>query len=365
MDLELNLNLKFVAQSTRGPDDTVLGRWKRMQARKPTLGQREGARRLGVTELELVGAQVGHGAIRLDEDWVALVRSIQSLGAVGTLTRNEHCAIQRDGEYRQLRGSGGAVHVDGGGLSLRLFLDRWYAAYAVEDVWARRSRRSIQIFDAEGRALHKVFLRSQSDGAAYERLIAAHAAADQDPGEVLEPRPAPEPESPGGHIDVAILRATWAQLRQPGDLGRWLEKYQLTHEQLLTMVGTDFAERVVTHAPAAVLRQVVERRIAIVVTVGNPGVIQSYEGTIVDFRTVDGWCSAVQDGFGLHLQQRGVASAWVVRRSSTSGMVTVLELFDRRGTLLIQLRSADDPPGEEGAWRSLLQGLSRLPSSRT
>ena len=70
--------------------------------------------------------------------------------------------------------------------------------------------RSLQFYDAHGDAVHKVFSRAGTDLAAWDRLVAEFAAADQSAGEKVAPRSAPAgDETPLDAIDAVAFRRDW------------------------------------------------------------------------------------------------------------------------------------------------------------
>ncbi|MGV8664575.1 ChuX/HutX family heme-like substrate-binding protein, partial [Pseudomonas aeruginosa] len=62
-------------------------------------------------------------------------------------------------------------------IDLRLFLGGWNAVFAIAEETARGTQRSIQVFDQQGVAVHKVFLAEASDVRAWEPLVCRLDAA--------------------------------------------------------------------------------------------------------------------------------------------------------------------------------------------
>jgi putative heme degradation protein len=59
-------------------------------------------------------------------------------------------------------------------IDLRLFFMHWHAGFAVTEESANGNRpamRSLQFYDAAGRAVHKVFAREATDMAAWNALV--------------------------------------------------------------------------------------------------------------------------------------------------------------------------------------------------
>lgn len=66
--------------------------------------ERDLADKLGVTEAQLVAAQVGFGATRIVADMDRLIPAIFRLGEVMALTRNDSCVIEKVGVYDKYTG---------------------------------------------------------------------------------------------------------------------------------------------------------------------------------------------------------------------------------------------------------------------
>ena len=170
-----------------------------LRAEKPKLRARDMARELGVSEAELVASRTGEGVTRLRPDGKALLEGLGALGTVMALTRNEHAVIEKDGQYRNLEFFQHSGNVLDEGIDLRFFLAHWNRVFAVEE----NGRRSIQVFDKSGTAVHKVYLRSESDQDAYDALVRQMRSDDQGQGEAVEAYPEPKPDRPDSEIDVA------------------------------------------------------------------------------------------------------------------------------------------------------------------
>src|SRR3546814_20008220 len=65
-------------------------------------------------------------------------------------------------------------------VDLRIFFSRWHFGFAVTETAHGAPRHSLQFFDRDGLAVHKIYLREESDAEAYEAVVAKHLHADQD-----------------------------------------------------------------------------------------------------------------------------------------------------------------------------------------
>ncbi len=60
--------------------------------------------------------------------------------------------------------------VVGPDIDLRLFMDHWEFGFAVTDETEEGPRRSLQFFDRDGTAVHKIYLTAESDVAMWSSL---------------------------------------------------------------------------------------------------------------------------------------------------------------------------------------------------
>jgi putative hemin transport protein len=346
-------------ETTLDANDLV-SRWAQLHGREPHLRQRDGAAKLGVTEARLVAAHVGTTAVRLSDDWKGILQGLGTVGPVTSLTRNDHAVIEKVGSYSRVEIEGPMGQVLDEGVDLRLFLARWHLAFALREETKRGVRQSLQFFDAAGTAIHKVFLRDESNTKAFETLVRAQRHADQVPRQPLErPQVAPE-QRPDDTIDVSALKAAWEKMEDTHEFFHLLRRFGATRIQAFRLVGREWAERVEAGGYRKVLEQAAASGFPIMVFVGNRGIIQIHSGPIHTIKAVHGWYNVLDPDFNLHVYEEGVADAWVVRKPTRDGVVTSLELYDASGETIAYLFSKRKPAQiESTAWRDLLHGLEK------
>ena len=118
----------------------------------------------------------------------AIFRDLSTLGEVMALTRNDWCVHERHGRYQDIQADGPVGLVLGPDIDLRVFFSCWRSAWAVE----QDGRYSLQFFDGEGVAVHKVYRTEATDVAAYDALVARHAVR-RGGRKARRPRPRPTP----------------------------------------------------------------------------------------------------------------------------------------------------------------------------
>ncbi|MDM9653071.1 ChuX/HutX family heme-like substrate-binding protein [Pseudomonas sp. CW003PS] len=240
--------------------------------------------------------------LRLRPDWAALLPALGGLGRVMVLTRNEHCVHELKGLYREVSvaASGQMGLVVSADIDLRLFLSGWASVFAVTEQTAKGTQRSIQVFDQQGVAVHKVYLTEHSELGAWQPLIERFA-------------------------------------------------------------GEQWAQPLATSELTVLMEQAAAREVPIMVFVGNRHCIQIHTGPVNNLHWMDSWFNVLDPDFNLHLQTRGVVELWRVRKPSVDGVITSLEAFDADGELVIQLFGARKPGmAERDDWRELAESLPVL-----
>lgn len=340
------------------------------QRRERKARHRDIAEQLGISEGELIAAHVGATAaadgdgvlraVRLNAQWPTLLESLEPLGEVLALTRNPSCVHEKTGVYRQASHQGQMGLVLAGEIDLRIFYRQWAHGFAVSEDGERGPQRSLQFFDAQGNALHKIFLQPQSDVAAYQGLAELFGSEDQDCGmSVMAAKPV-EPERPDSEIDIDSFRAAWRGLRDTHDFFGMLRQFGLSRTQALRLAPPGYAQPVEPTGPRDLLEAAAREKVAIMVFVGNPGMIQIHTGPVRKVAIMGPWLNVLDPGFNLHLREDHVASAWIVRKPTVDGLVTSLELYDAQGQTLAMLFGARKPGKPELCeWRALIDDLAR------
>ncbi|MDW8314303.1 MAG: ChuX/HutX family heme-like substrate-binding protein [Rhodovarius sp.] len=335
----------------------LVARFAALRATEPRIRVRDAALRLGASEGELASRLPG--AVMLRPDWTSLLHGLSAAGEVMALTRNEHCVHERHGRYEEVSVSGQMGLVLGPDIDLRLFLSRWRHAVFVPAGQPGSPRGSIQVFDAAGMALHKVFATEATPEGALERLAAGLADPDAHPieAETLPPKPAPRPDA---EVDAEALREGWAALRDTHEFFPLLRRCHATRQQAFRLAGPRWAERVAKDAVQVALSAAARQEVPVMIFVGNPGCIQIHSGTVRNLVPMGPWFNVLDPRFNLHLRADAIASAWLVRKPTEDGIVTSIEVFDAEEELILMLFGLRKPgQPEDPAWRALAEGAAR------
>ncbi|MCQ4317959.1 hemin-degrading factor [Stutzerimonas zhaodongensis] len=342
---------------------TLYQNWQALRQTQPMLRARDAAAALDVSEAELVASRLGLDAIRLQPDWRELLPALESLGRIMALTRNEHCVHERKGIYREttIGGSGQVGLVVSPDIDLRLFLAGWASAFAINEQTPEGMQRSLQIFDHQGVAVHKVYLTENSDLDAWATLIERFATPLQNAALALRPRvPAPVVLA-DTEIDGVSLRQGWAELKDTHHFLALLKKHGAQRTQALRLAGREWAERLPLNELSVLFEGAAAAQMPIMVFVGNRHCIQIHTGLVNNLRWMHHWFNVLDPDFNLHLDTRGITELWRVRKPSSDGVITSLEAIDADGELVVQLFGARKPGiPERDDWRALAEAPAAL-----
>jgi putative hemin transport protein len=337
----------------------LAGKWRQFRAENPKVRIRDAARALGTSEAALVATGCGDTATRLRPDWDGLLKALPEGGRVMALTRNESCVHERHGRYDDVSVNGMMGLVLGPDIDLRIFLSSWKHAFAVAEPTAKGDRRSIQVFDGAGVAVHKVYATDETNIEAFMALIDRFRADDQSPSIALEAEPGPKAPRPDADIDVAALRDGWSKLEDTHDFFGLLRRLKVDRVQAFRLAGPQFAQPLAVTAARSVLEQASARELPIMIFVGNRGCIQIHTGPVKRLVTTGPWFNVLDPDFNLHLREDAIVNAWLVRKPTRDGDVTSVEIFDAAGDAIAMLFGKRKPgQAEDLAWRSLANDLA-------
>ena len=336
-------------------------RYARLQQEKSNLRIREAARELSVSEAALVMLKCGSDrCIRLQGPWGDLMQKVPSLGRVMALTRNEAAVHERKGRYEQVEIFGPMGQVVGADIDLRLFLNRWHVGFALREEVDDATRRSLQVFDKHGVAIHKIYLQGDSNVEAFDEIVRQFADANQETTQCFEPEPAVTADRPDEEVDLAEFRQTWDSLANTHEFFGMVQKFKLGREQALRLAGDERARRVRTSAVRELFEKAAASGIRIMIFVGNRGIIQIHSGPVQNIKVMGPWLNVLDPDFNLHLREDLIAQAWVVRKATNLGTITSLEIYDAAGeNIALFFGKRPQEEGEPLAWRELVESSAK------
>ena len=122
-------------------------RWQNHKNDHPKMRIRDAAKAFEVSELELLVTGCGDSVVRLKPDWPDILKSLQSLGPVMALTRNEYAVHEKNGVYNKVRIMGSMGLVLDKAIDLRLFLSHWHHGFSVCENTQRNIFQTIRTID--------------------------------------------------------------------------------------------------------------------------------------------------------------------------------------------------------------------------
>lgn len=341
--------------------------WKELQQSNPTLRIRDCAEKLGVSEAELLATTVGDYSVRLEGDWTELLKRLPELGRVMSLTRNDSCVLEHKGPFQKvdIMGSGArAMATVIGPIESRVFFAAWKFGFAVRQETPRGIQQSIQIFDEAGTAVTKVFLqgavgnKAGSDQEVYDKIVADYQSADQSQNiSVTTVNDAPTKSKE--EVDANALVQDWGNMKDTHDFYGILRKHQVNRLDALYLAG-DFAYQLDKSAITTMLETAATDKLPIMVFAGNRGNLQIHQGKVQTIRLMDNWINVLDPDFNMHLRGDHVDTVWVVKKPTTDGVVTGIEVFDNKKNMIVQFFGLRKPGIPElNKWRELVDALPK------
>lgn len=327
------------------------------RADRPKIRDRDLAAELGVSEAELVAAHLGHGAVRVDPRPDHLIPALRDLGPLMALTRNPSCVIEKTGVYEGYVPGPHASFIAAGEIDLRFFPAHWVHAFALEQETGAGTRRSLQIFDAAGDAVHKVYLRDGSHVAAWAPLVAAVRREDQAPGLTFAPRAAVEAPA-GDPARAPELREAWGRMTDTHQFLTLVSRMRMNRLGAYRIAGAPLARRLSTEAVRSGLEAAAGTGTPIMIFVGNRGCIEIHGGPIHRVAMLGPWVNVLDPGLDLHLRGDHVAEVWAVDKPTRRGPALSVECFDAEGALIAQIFGVNKAgPEALASWRAIVDAL--------
>lgn len=329
--------------------------WESFKAENPKVRIRDAAKQLGTTEAELLSTSIGTGVIRLKDEFQDILKKVETLGKVMALTRNDYCVHERKGIYSNISFSGPMGLALNPDIDLRLFMFAWSSAFAVNE----NERKSLQFFAKDGEAIHKIYLVETSDVAAYESLVLEFTAEDQHAELTIVKDKKVTEELPDIAIDTAAFQEKWLTLQDTHDFHGLLRKYGVTRTQGLRLAPAGHAAKITKDSLKDILYKAAENDLEIMVFTGNAGCIQIHTGLVKNLMQAGPWFNVMDPDFNMHLREDAIAGVWLVKKPTSDGIVTSIEVFDREGVIIVQFFGKRKPGIPENEhWRLMANELA-------
>lgn len=336
--------------------------WQALKEGNPSIKSYDAAEKLGISELELLLSKLGQGVTLLDDKCGEQLKAVESLGEVVAITRNHTMVHTTTGTYKKV-----SIHktmgLAFGEIDLRIFLTQFKFSLAVDASISSQNTASIQFFNAQGVAVHKVFLTADSNLEAYNKLVADFTADKQSQIDNIEQPTKAKPlldsaEKVG--LDLALFEQHWSELKDVHHFMALLKKHKIERVPAYKAIKDEFALELNPNAFKQALELAHERGLSIMVFVGSSGLVQIYTGQIQELESIDERLEAKGKKFSLDAKLAEIATAWRVRKPSRDGVVTSLEVFNNQGEqLLLLFGERQEGQPEQEKWQQLLEDVSQ------
>ncbi|MBF9051741.1 hemin-degrading factor [Roseobacter sp. HKCCD9010] len=301
-----------------------------------TLRARDLAQSLGVREADLIAAQVGHGATRIAAHPDRLMPATCGLGEVMALTRNDSVVHERTGTYDDWHSGDHAGMILGPEIDLRIFPAHWVHGFALRNESGKGPSRSLQVFDASGEAVHKVYPREGTDLDAWDRAVADLATGHM--SDTLQLAPAVPVEGAKSRPDKSEeFRAAWAKMTDTHQFLRLVSRMKMNRLGAYRIAGAPYALPLAPEALNSALLACAAEQVPLMLFVGNRGCIQIHTGQIGTLKEMGPWQNVLDPRFNLHLRLDHVAEVWLVEKPTRRGPALSIEAFTADGALILQL----------------------------
>jgi putative hemin transport protein len=331
---------------------SIKHQWNNLKIENPKLRIRDAAKKLGLSEAELVNT--GEYNTLLNDNFKELLKETNTLGYVMALTRNDYCVHERKGVYTKVGFNGNIGLVVTPDIDLRLFMTHWHFGFAVNE----NDRLSLQFFDADGNAVHKIYLTDKSDMEAYHQLVTKYRAEEQNQQLTIQATPQNGVEKPDHEVAVNVFQEAWIALQDTHDFHGLLKDHGLTRTQALRLAPDGYAQKINLSALKQILTKASDSSTPIMVFTGSAGCIQIHTGEIKKLVQTGPWFNVLDPEFNMHLREDGIDSIWLVKKPTTDGLVHSIEVYDKDGNTIVQFfgkRKPGIPESED--WRAILNEI--------
>lgn len=317
---------------------------------------------LAVSEMELLEVSTVEKLTYLGNNFKGVLGDAHTLGHVMALTRNEHAVHETKGIYENVsfmdKAPMGIAHNPI--IDLRYFLSSWAHVYAVVFQSGKRTMYSLQFFDKSGNAVHKIYATPKSNLEAYQELVEKYKTAHRVnvPVEAEKVQPSAKTDQ---SLDVGAFQTAWLNMKDTHDFFGLLRKYNLTRQAAFCIAPQGTTHRVEKKAIVSMFEMAVASGTPIMVFLGNKSCLQIFSGNIHKLVEMNGWYNVLDKDFNLHLKLESIDEAWVVKKYTTDGIVTSLELFDKDGNQILYCFGQRKPGVPElDMWRTIVSKLKPL-----
>lgn len=282
---------------------------------------------------------------------------VSELGTVMALSRNEAVVSETHGDYGEVHQRGQAAVVHSDDIDLRVDFTHWHYGFVVHISSHGRELDSLQFFDRDGTAVHKIYLEEGSNRAVFDEIKAS--ASPKPPQLSLAPAE-PSPDTVGGsEVDPSELRDRWQKLTNVHQFTGMLKQLDVSRLAAVKAVGEEFARPAAKDAHRRLLQAARDQRIPLMVFVRSPGCTQIHSGPVERLSAQGEYYNVLDPSFNLHIRETRLSQAWVVQKPTKEDTVTSVEIYGSNGEVYLQFFGVrEDHGAEDLRWRELALNLA-------
>ncbi|MEL1254139.1 heme ABC transporter ATP-binding protein [Flavobacterium sp. DGU38] len=310
------------------------------------------AETLGVTQAELMFLGLSENVILLRPEMNAILKRIEGLGLVKAVTYNQHCQTERIGVYRNFSKEGYTTLFLGEDIDLRIFAARWKIALAVED----KGKESLQFFDANGKAVHQIYLTGGSYRKVYFDLIKEFKQKHQSAPTIEKTINKHMEEKRDAEIDISDFHQAWNNMSDTHEFHGLVSRFGLTRTQALRLAPPSRAVQVSLESFRRTVIHCSHIKVPIMMFTANEGCVQINTGQLADVNSNGPWLNlSERSGGETKLNEDAVHSVWHVVKPTADGEVNSLELYGANGDMIVQFFGERKPGiAELESWKKVL-----------
>ena len=341
---------------------SLASQWHEFKKDNPRVRIRDAATELNTSEMALVATGCGINNTRLKADFREILEGLEKLGSVMALTRSDHAVHELHGEYKNLSDDGSVViftcpssHQS---VDAKFYLDKWDMAFAVNE----NDRHSLQFFDGQGHALHKIYVTDKTNQEEYFALVEMFKSDNQSTdSEAVIPSLAKNDsnENKQHEINHDELYQSWIATSEVDEASRLLnQNLKYRKGEFYKTLGDKVALDLSIQSIEKCLEDASQRALPIKILVLNHAVMQSYSGPVKKLLRTGPWFNVLDPGFNLHLRTEGIGKVWLVKKPAENGSITSIHVLNEAGIefLLITVdKSRTD--AEPSKWQALCDEL--------
>ena len=331
---------------------TLREQWTSLRQAEPKLRIRDAAERLKVSELELLLTGLENTCYLLKPDIKAILSQLPKLGEVMALTRNGGVVHEVTAEFGEHKERHGTFMFFRPGQDTRYFTTQWKYAVAVSE----GEQNSLQFFNGKGNAIHKIFIKPQSNLEAYNTIVGDFKAEEQVLPSIEIEETTENQDLPS--LDAEAIRESWSNIKDVHQGNIIIRKNGNQRREIYRLLGSEYTRLLDSKSVELLLTQLSERKMPLMLFAMNQAAVQSFSGKVEKLVTMGPWFNVLDKRFNLHMKSADIGEVWLVGKPSNDGWVSSLDIFDKKGNeVMVITDQRGSGQSESPLWTELLKTL--------